>query len=75
MKEGSTEMTLYAENETEISFPFSVEEIATAVINAVLDAEECPYTGIFESLVHPTQRFNSVNSFGNIINHSRNHQG
>ena len=36
-------MTLYAENETEISFPFSVEETATAVINAVLDAEECPY--------------------------------
>ena len=36
-------MTLYAENETEISFLFSVEETATAVINAVLDAEACPY--------------------------------
>ena len=36
-------MTLYTENETEIRFPFPVEETATAVINAVLDAEECPY--------------------------------
>ena len=36
-------MTLYAENETEVVFPFSVEDTATLVAEAVLDAEGCPY--------------------------------
>ena len=36
-------MTLYAENETGVTFPFSVEEIAKSVIQAVLDEENCPY--------------------------------
>ena len=36
-------MTLYAENDTEVQFDFSVEETATAVIEAVLESENCPY--------------------------------
>ena len=36
-------MTFYVENETEVTFPFSVEEIVEKVSNAVLDAEKCPY--------------------------------
>lgn len=36
-------MTLYAENETEAEFPFSVEQTARAVMEAVLEEERCPY--------------------------------
>ena len=36
-------MTFYVENETEVTFPFDVEEIVEQVAEAVLDAEECPY--------------------------------
>ena len=36
-------MTFYVENETEVTFPFEVEEIVEQVAEAVLDAEECPY--------------------------------
>lgn len=36
-------MTFYVENETEVTFPFDVEEIVKLVAEAVLDAENCPY--------------------------------
>lgn len=36
-------MTFYVENETAVTFPFSVEEIVEKVCTAVLDAENCPY--------------------------------
>lgn len=36
-------MTLYAENETEVTFPFEVEEIAVKVAEEVLRTEDCPY--------------------------------
>lgn len=36
-------MTLYTENETAVQFPFSVEETAKAVAEAVLEKEGCPY--------------------------------
>ncbi len=36
-------MTLYAENETDVVFPFPVEDTATLVAEAVLDTEGCPY--------------------------------
>lgn len=36
-------MTFCVENETGISFPFSVEDVAKAVGEAVLKAEHCPY--------------------------------
>ncbi len=36
-------MQLYLENETGISFDFDTEEIATAVIEKVLEVENCPF--------------------------------
>ena len=36
-------MTFYVENETEVTFPFDIEEIVRLVAEAVLDAEDCPY--------------------------------
>ena len=36
-------MTFYVENETEEKFPFSVEDTAKAVSEAVLEEENCPY--------------------------------
>ena len=36
-------MQIYLENETDISFDFDTEEIAKAVIDKVLEVENCPY--------------------------------
>ncbi len=36
-------MTFYVDNETEKTLPFSGEEILSDVMEAVLDAESCPY--------------------------------
>ena len=36
-------MNLYMENETERDFPFSAEDTARLVCEAVLEAEGCPY--------------------------------
>ena len=36
-------MTFYVENETEVTFPFDVEEVVEKVAEAVLDMEACPY--------------------------------
>lgn len=36
-------MTSYIENETQVEFPFSVEETVEKVMEAVLDSEGCPY--------------------------------
>lgn len=36
-------MTFYVENETEVTFPFDVEEIVRMVSEKVLDIEACPY--------------------------------
>lgn len=36
-------MTFFVENETDVTFPFSVEELVEQVAVAVLDAENCPY--------------------------------
>lgn len=36
-------MTFYVENETEKTLPFSAEDILSDVMEAVLNAEECPY--------------------------------
>lgn len=36
-------MTFCVENETGVSFPFSVEDTARSVAEAVLEAEQCPY--------------------------------
>lgn len=36
-------MTFYVENETDVNFEFSPEEIVKKVAEAVLDAEKCPF--------------------------------
>ena len=36
-------MQLYLENETGITFDFNTEEVAGAVINKVLEVEDCPF--------------------------------
>jgi len=36
-------MTFYVENETNVTFPFEIEDIVEKVCTAVLDAENCPY--------------------------------
>jgi len=36
-------MTFYVENETEVTFPFSVEEVVESVALQALDTEKCPY--------------------------------
>lgn len=36
-------MTFYVENETSVTFPFSVEETVKLVAEKVLDTEDCPY--------------------------------
>lgn len=36
-------MTFYVENETEVTYPFDVEQIVERVAKAVLEAEGCPY--------------------------------
>ena len=43
-------MTFYVENETDLTLPFDVEEIAKKVIEQALDQEKCPY----EALVNVT---------------------
>ncbi len=36
-------MTFYVENETEVQYPFDVQQTVEAVAEAVLAAEKCPY--------------------------------
>lgn len=36
-------MTFYVENETEVNFPFSPEDVVKEVAEKVLDTENCPY--------------------------------
>lgn len=36
-------MTFYVENESEVTFPFDIEELTQQVAEAVLDVEGCPY--------------------------------
>ncbi len=36
-------MTFYVENETEVTFPFDVEDVVEQVALEVLDMEKCPY--------------------------------
>ena len=54
-------MTLYAENETDVTFPFSVEEIAKSVIQAVLDEENCPYEATVNLLLTDNEGIREYN--------------
>ena len=54
-------MTLYAENETEVTFPFSVEETATLVIEAVLKSEGCPCDATVNLLITDNEGIREYN--------------
>ena len=54
-------MTLYAENETEVTFPFDIEETATQVIEAVLDSEGCPYEATVNLLLTDNEGIHAYN--------------
>lgn len=36
-------MTSYVENETEVEFPFNIQEIVERIMETVMDMEKCPY--------------------------------
>ena len=54
-------MTLYAENETEVTFSFDIEETATKVIEAVLDSEGCPYEATVNLLLTDNEGIHAYN--------------
>ncbi len=54
-------MTLYAENETDVTFPFPVEETATLVIEAVLKSEGCPFDATVNLLITDNEGIREYN--------------
>ncbi|MCR5460229.1 MAG: rRNA maturation RNase YbeY [Acetatifactor sp.] len=54
-------MTLYAENETDVTFPFPVEETATQVIEAVLKSEGCPFDATVNLLITDNEGIREYN--------------
>lgn len=54
-------MNLYMENETEREFPFSAEETARLVCEAVLEAEGCPYEAQVNILLTGNRGIREVN--------------
>ncbi len=54
-------MTSYIENETEVSFSFSVEEIVEKVMEAVLDSEACPYEATINVLLTDNEGIREFN--------------
>lgn len=54
-------MTFYVENETEVVFPFDIEEIVKAVAQEVLDAEQCPYEVQLNVLVTDNEGIHQFN--------------
>lgn len=54
-------MNLYMENETEREFPFSAEETARLVCEAVLEAEGCPYEAQVNILLTDNRGIREVN--------------
>lgn len=54
-------MTLYAENETDVTFPFPVEETAKQVIEAVLKSEDCPFDATVNLLITDNEGIREYN--------------
>lgn len=54
-------MTFYVENETDVQFPFDVEELVALVANAVLDAENCPYESEVNVLITDNEGIRTFN--------------
>lgn len=54
-------MTFYVENETAISYDFSVEQTVWSVAEAVLEAESCPYEAQVNVLLTDNERIREFN--------------
>lgn len=54
-------MTFYVENETEMVFPFDIEEIVKGVAEEVLDTEQCPYEVQLNVLVTDNEGIHQFN--------------
>lgn len=54
-------MTSYVENETEVTFPFSVEDIVEKVMETVLDCEKCPYEAMVNVLLTDNEEIRKLN--------------
>lgn len=54
-------MTFYVENETDLTLPFDVEEIAGKVINQALDQEKCPYEVIVNVTLTDNEGIHTMN--------------
>ena len=54
-------MTSYIENETCVSFSFSIEETVEKVMEAVLDSEECPYEATINVLLTDNEGIREFN--------------
>lgn len=55
-------MTFYVENETDLVLPFDAEEVATKVIEAALDYEQCPYEVEVSLLLTDNQGIHQMNN-------------
>lgn len=54
-------MTLYVENETDAEFPFSAEDTAKLVMEAVLASEKCPYDSTVNLLITDNEGIREYN--------------
>ncbi len=54
-------MTYYIENETKVTFPFSVEEIVGSVMETVLKMENCPYEATVNVLLTDNEGIREFN--------------
>ncbi len=54
-------MTFYVENETNVVFPFDIEEIVKVVALEVLDTEQCPYEVQLNVLVTDNEGIHQFN--------------
>ena len=54
-------MTFCVENETEEKFPFSIEDVAESVGDAVLKAEQCPYAASVNLVITDNEGIRELN--------------
>lgn len=54
-------MTFYVENETDVEFSFSVEDIVRDVMETVLDSEDCPYEAEINVLLTDNEGIHQFN--------------
>lgn len=54
-------MTFFVENETDVNFPFDVEEIVKLVAEEVMDMEQCPYEAQVNVLLTDNQGIREYN--------------